>query len=217
MSGLHADSIMKSYGARTVLSDVFIQCDIGEVVGLLGRNGCGKSTMLKIIFGSLDAEYRFVKVGDTVCGKLSQSSKWIKYLPQESFLPRHIKIRNVIRSFCDEPNAGILCGHPLVSPFLDKKSRELSGGELRIFEVLLMIHSSARYVLIDEPFNGVSPLYIELIRKAIKSQTATKGFIITDHNYLNIMDVSDRIVLIHDGAVRQINGENDLREWGYIP
>lgn len=105
--------------------------------------------------------------------------------------------------------------HPLVKPFLAKKSRKLSGGELRVFEILLIIHSSADYVLIDEPFNGVSPIYIEDIKKAIKSQTKTKVFIITDHSYRNILDISDRIVLMHDQALRQINDESELRHLGY--
>lgn len=105
--------------------------------------------------------------------------------------------------------------HSLVKPFLAKKSRELSGGELRIFEILLIIHSSADYVLIDEPFNGVSPIHIEDIKKTIKSQTKTKGFIITDHSYRNILDISDRIVLIHDQTLRQINDESELRHLGY--
>lgn len=81
MNGLHADSILKSYGTCTILSDIYLGCNVGEIVGLLGRNGCGKSTMLKIIFGALNAEYRFVRIGDKVQDKLSESSKVIKYLP----------------------------------------------------------------------------------------------------------------------------------------
>ena len=217
MSGLHADSILKSYGDRTILSDVYLGCRTGEIVGLLGRNGCGKSTMLKIIFGALNAEYRFVRVDDKVQNKLSESSKLIKYLPQDSFLPNHIKVKTIIRLFCDPDNAAALYEHPLVSPFLESKSGELSGGELRVFEILLIIHSSAKYILIDEPFNGVSPIYVEEIKKAIKSQTATKGFIITDHSYRNILDIADRIVLIHDQVLRHVKEENELTYWGYTP
>ena len=181
MKELHADSIIKSYGSRIVLSDIFIKCSIGEVVGLLGRNGCGKSTMLKIIFGSLGSEYRFVKVNDIICDKLSANSKFIKYLPQDTLLPKHIKVKTVISLCCDDYHAEILYEHPLISPFLGKRSRELSGGELRVLEVLLMLHSSSEYILIDEPFNGLSPLHVEYIKKAIRSRTDTKGFIITDH------------------------------------
>lgn len=217
MKGLHADSILKSYGARTILSDVYLGCDVGEIVGLLGRNGCGKSTMLKIIFGVLNAEYRFVRVDDRVQDALSESCKLIKYLPQDSFLPDHIKVKTIISLFCGASDAGILREHPLVKPFLEKKSRELSGGELRVFEILLIIHSSAKYILIDEPFNGVSPIHVKEIKKAIKSQTGTKGFIITDHSYRNILDISDRIVLIHDQAIRQVKNEQELQYWGYTP
>jgi len=216
MSELHADSIVKAYGSRTVLSDIFIKCEKGEIVGLLGRNGCGKSTMLKIIFGSLNSEYKYVKVNDIICDKLKVSNKLVKYLPQEGFLPNHIKIKTIVQLLCDEFNAKLLHAHPLIVPYLNKKRKELSGGELRVFEILLIIHSMCEYVLIDEPFNGISPLYIDLIKKSIKAQTATKGFIITDHNYRNILDISDRIFLMNNGALKQVKEEKELKKWGYI-
>lgn len=216
MNGLHVDSIQKSYGMRPVLSDVYLSCGKGEIVGLLGRNGSGKSTMLKIIFGSLPSEYSFVRVDGQILNKLSERSRVIKYLPQDSFLPNHIKIKTIIRLFCEPPNAELLCGHPLINSFLSRKTKELSGGERRFFEILLIIHSPARYVLIDEPFNGVSPLYIDEIKSAIKIQASNKGFVITDHSYRNILDVADRIMLIRDGILRQID-PLELRYWGYIP
>lgn len=217
MTGLHADSIQKSYGMRPILTDVHLSCKPGEIVGLLGRNGSGKSTMLKIIFGSLPSEYRFVKVDGQIQSKLSESSLIIKYLPQDSFLPTHIKIKTIIKLFCESPNTELLYSHPFINDLLNKKTGELSGGERRFFEILLIIHSSARYILIDEPFNGIDPIYRDEIKNAIKMQTADKGFIITDHNYRNILDIADRVVMIHDGALRQINNPTDLKYWGYIP
>lgn len=216
MSRLHVDSVVKSYNGRAILTDIFISCESGEIVGLLGRNGCGKSTLLKIIFGSLKADHRFVKVDELYISGLGDGHRHIKYLPQDGFLPNNMKVRTAVDLFCAAPDARHVVEHHLVKPFLGKKTRELSGGERRFFEVLLMIYSDAPFVLLDEPFSGISPIYIEEMKTLLKDRAADKGFILTDHNYRNILDVSSRVILLHDGAVRNVSGLDDLRYWNYI-
>lgn len=217
MSGLHVDSVRKHFRFRQVLSDVFISCKQGEVIGLLGRNGSGKSTLLKIIFGSLAAENRFVAIDGIRIDSLFQNKGLIGYLPQESFLPGHMKIKSIIALYCSLDQAAILIEHDLVKPFLGKKSHELSGGERRMIEVLIMIHSPASYLLFDEPFNGIAPIYIEKIKVLIQEHTGKKGFIVTDHDYVNILSISSRVILLHDGAVKKIKSLNDLVDLGYLP
>jgi len=217
MSGLHVDSIRKNFRLRPVLNDVFISCKQGEVIGLLGRNGSGKSTLLKIIFGSLAAENRFVAIDDIRTNGLFQNKGLIGYLPQESFLPGHTKIKSIVTLYCEPHQAALLLEHDLVKPFLAKKSRELSGGERRMIEVLIMIYSTARYLLFDEPFNGITPLHIEKIKILIQQNTVKKGFIITDHDYTNIIAISSRVILLHKGAVKKIERLNDLIDLGYLP
>lgn len=217
MSGLHVDSVRKHFRFRQVLSDVFISCKKGEVIGLLGRNGSGKSTLLKIIFGSLAAENRFIAIDDIPKNGLFESRGLIGYLPQESSLPGHIKIKSIVSLYCDRNQAAILFDHDLVKPFLGKKSRELSGGERRMIEVLIMIYSTASYLLFDEPFNGIAPIYIEKIKLLIQEHAVKKGFIVTDHDYANILAISSRVIMLHDGAVKKIEGLNDLVDLGYLP
>ncbi|MGY0035204.1 ATP-binding cassette domain-containing protein [Pedobacter sp. NJ-S-72] len=141
MSGLHVDSVRKHIGLRQILNDVFISCQQGEIVGLLGRNGSGKSTLLKIIFGSLDSENRFVSIDDVSINSLSENRRRIGYLPQDSFLPKHLKISSIISIFCTRNQAAVLVENDLIKPFLKKKSGQLSGGEIRLVEILLMVHS----------------------------------------------------------------------------
>lgn len=217
MSKMHVDSVIKSYGTRQVLTDVYIACNKGEIVGLLGRNGSGKSTLLKIIFGSLEADSKFVKVGDKLINGLFDNRNLINYLPQDNFLPNHIKIKTIINLFCDKHDALLIAENPLIKPHLNKKSRQLSGGEKRVLEIFLIIYSNAKYILIDEPFNGVAPVYKEEIKKMIQEQSKNKGFIITDHDYRNILDISTRIIVIHDGGTKEIKNKEDLIYWGYIP
>lgn len=213
---MHVDSVIKSFGSRQVLTDIFLSCSKGEIIGILGRNGAGKSTLLKIIFGSLMADQKFVKIGDKIIKGLFDNRNLVNYLPQNHFLPNHIKVATIISLFCDKGNASSIKANDLIKPMLSKKSKQLSGGEKRLLEILLIIHSNARYILIDEPFNGIAPIYKEDIKTLIKEQSKNKGFIITDHDYKNILDIATRIILIHDGGTKEIIKKEELEYWGYI-
>ncbi len=217
MNGLHVDSVLKEFDSRQILTDIFISCKKGEIIGMLGRNGSGKSTLLKIIFGSLQADRKFVKVNNKLVTTLYENRKLINYLPQDNFLPNHSKIRNIISLFCNTTNAEFLFSHELIKPLLNKKSRLLSGGEKRLVEIFLIIYSDADFILIDEPFNGVAPVYREEIKKHIFQQSKYKGFIISDHDYFNILDIATKTILLHDGGIKEIRHIDDLKYWGYIP
>lgn len=217
MNALHVDSIQKEFGTQSLLNDIHVACSIGEIVGLLGRNGSGKSTLLQIIFGSTSASNKFIRVGDKVISNLSNSSHLIKYLPQHPFLPRHIKIHKIIDLFCSNENTAALKQHELVEPLLYRKSSQLSGGERRLIEVLLILYSDAPFVLFDEPFNGVAPLYKAVIKEVIQMQTSRKGIILTDHDYNNVLDVATKVLLLHKGSIKAINSNDDLKQWDYLP
>ncbi|MDR2038088.1 MAG: ATP-binding cassette domain-containing protein [Bacteroidales bacterium] len=214
--GLHVDSILKSYGSRQILTDVFLTCNKGEIIGLLGRNGSGKSTLLKIIFGSLSAQNNYVRVGDRTLNTLSERKYLIRYLPQNSFLPGHIRLKKAISLFCDTHNAEKVRNHHLIYHLMEQKCKDLSGGEKRVAEILMVIYSEAGYIMIDEPFNGVAPVYKEEIKKLIREESEKKGFIITDHDYRNILDISTKILLIHDGGIKTIKEKEELRRWNYL-
>jgi len=217
MSKLHVDSVIKSFDTRQVLTDVFISCQKGEIIGLIGRNGSGKSTLLKIIFGSIPSDRKFVKIGDKISNGLFDNRKLIKYLPQDNFLPNHVRVKTLIDLFCDIDKAELIKAHGLIVPMLNKKSKQLSGGEKRLLEIFLIIYSDSTYTLIDEPFNGVAPIYKEEIKDLIRKQSVDKGFIITDHDYRNILDIATRILIIYDGGIKEIKGKDELKYWGYIP
>ena len=99
----------------------------------------------------------------------------IGYLPQNNFLPSHLQIKKIVDLFCKPPQTNSLKNNPHVKPFLHRKSNELSGGERRMIEILLILNSRAEYILIDEPFNGVEPLYKEEIKNNIQKHSHTKA------------------------------------------
>ena len=216
MSRLHVDSVTKSYNNKTILSDVFLSCQKGEIKGLIGRNGSGKSTLLKIIFGSEKAEYKFVRIGEKVIKNVSDGRKLINYLPQDNFLPNNLTIRKITSLFLDYESRIEMLNNEYLKPLLHKKNQELSGGERRIIEILLIIHSKAEFVLLDEPFNGVSPIVRDYIVEYIKKRKERKGYIITDHDYENVIHLADSIVYLQNGFLREINEMSELVDLGYL-
>lgn len=216
MSTLHIDSVTKTYNHKVILSDIYMSCKTGEIKALIGRNGSGKSTLLKIVFGSVNPESKFVRIGSKVINNISDTRHLINYLPQDNFLPNNISVKALINLFLPKENRKIVLKNEYVKPLLNKKNRDLSGGEKRIIEILLIIHSNAKFVLLDEPFNGLSPIAREYIMKYIKTIKSSKGYVITDHDYENIMSVADSIMYLQNGFLKEISDKSELVELGYM-
>lgn len=216
MNRLQIDSINKSFGDKKILNDIFLSCVKGKITGLVGRNGCGKSTLLKIIFGIEKTENKFILAGDKKINNISDSRDVINYLPQENFLPNNIKIKTLINLFLDKKNRSFLIENIYIKPLLNKQNQELSGGEKRILEIFLIIHSNAEFILLDEPFNGVSPIIKDYINNYLKEMKSLKGYIITDHDYENVISLADNIVFLKDGYLKEIKHPSELVELGYL-
>jgi len=216
MSKLHIDSVTKSYDNKVILSDIFMSCEKGEIKGLIGRNGSGKSTLLKIIFGTEKPESKFVRIGNKVIKNIADGRDLINYLPQDNFLPNNISIKSLINLFLERKNRKIVLENEKVRPLLNKKNQDLSGGERRIIEILLIIHSNAEFILLDEPFNGVSPIVRDYIIEYIKKMKSSKGYIITDHDYENVINLADKMLYLQNGYLKEIKDKSELVELGYI-
>jgi len=216
MKELHVDSLTKSFDTKVLLTDVFLNCKIGQILGLIGRNGSGKSTVLKIIFGTQSADNKFVRANGKIIKTVSDGRTLINYLPQNNFLPNNVKIRNLIKLFLDKRERQYLLENEYVKPILYSENQQLSGGEKRIVEILLIIHSKADFILLDEPFNGVSPIIKTYIMNYIRAFKDSKGFIITDHDYENVITIADEILFLKDGSLKKIKDKSRLVDLGYI-
>jgi len=217
MGKLHVDSLTKSFDGKNILKDIYISCETGKVVGILGRNGTGKSTLLKIIFGTLKGDYQYIRVDNKVLQHQWDRKNKIAYLPQDFFLPKGIKIKNLIPIFCNKENSEKLTESDLIKPFLNETSRNLSGGEKKIVETLLIIFSESKFILLDEPFNGLSPKMTTEIQKLIIEQSKDKGIIISDHRYQEVLDISDEIYLLADSHLKPIKDLKELQRYNYLP
>lgn len=97
-----------------------------------------------------------------------------------------------------------------------KTPAQLSGGELRQLEMLMIIHSKADFILLDEPFTHISPVQADEFKLIIRVCAKRKGIIITDHQYYNILEVSDKVVLLNNGCTKQIANNEELVTYGYL-
>lgn len=217
MSRLHADSITKSFGGKQVLSDIYLGCETGTVTALLGRNGTGKSTLLKIIFGTVKGDSQYIRVDDKILQNQADRKGRIAYLPQYSFLPKGIKIKNLIPLFCNQENAGKLVVLELLKPLLNETCRNLSGGEKRIAETLLILYSDSKFILLDEPFSGLSPKLTAEMQRIIKEEAKYKGIVISDHRFQDVLDISDEVYLLSGSHVKQIKNLKELEQHNYLP
>jgi len=214
---LEVDSIRKSFGDKQVLTDIALACQPGDIIGLLGRNGTGKSTLLKIIFGTLFTDYKFIRINDEILNQPFKSKSKIAYLPQDNFLPKNITVNKVVEIYSDDFDQKVFLEDDILSKITGTKIGNLSGGESRYLEVKLLLNLNSIFVLLDEPFNGISPLHIELVKNMIRDKSFKKGIILTDHDYRNVLDVANKYYLLFDGGLKSVKNKQDLIDWGYVP
>jgi len=214
---LLADSIRKSFNEKQVLTDIFLKCQTGDIIGLLGRNGSGKSTLLKIIFGTLHTDYKHISINGAVIDSPFEEQGTISYLPQEDFLPKSMTVKKLIAIFNSVLNPELIYKDQIVSKILETKIRNISGGELRYLEIILILNLDSQFVLLDEPFNGLSPLQIEIVKDLIKKTAIKKGIILTDHDYRNVLNVANKYMILFDGGIKILNSQEDYAYWGYLP
>jgi len=214
-STLNVDSVELSFDNRKILRDVALHCSQGEIVGLLGRNGSGKSSLLKIIFGSLKPTYRYVGInGRYITNGYADGS--IAYLPQHNYLPHHIRISSLAKMLIDPVFWDEFSEQPVFQKHHHKTAGELSGGELRMLETMMVVYNKADFILLDEPFTHISPVQTEFFKPIIKACSQRKGIIITDHQYYNVLDVADRLIILDNGCTKLVNGVDDLVTYRYL-
>ncbi|WP_459926525.1 ATP-binding cassette domain-containing protein [Flavobacterium covae] len=214
---LEIDSVLKISGKRPILSDVYLSCNTGDVIGLFGRNGSGKSTFLKIIFGSMSAENKHVTIDKKKLDIPFLLKNGIGFLPQNQFIPNYLKVEKCVIFFIEShQKIDLFFDDIAINKIRQKKISELSFGELRYLEIKILLYSENKFILLDEPFQGLSPIYVENIKDLILNSKKNKGIIITDHNYNQVLELTNKLYLIKDGTIFLLKNNDDLREYGYL-
>lgn len=217
MSILKVENISKKFGNKNILKDISFECKTGDIFGIFGRNGCGKSTLLKILFNIIKADSINVSM-DSIpfdIKKVIFENK-IGYLPQHSFLP-NMKVRDLIPMYFSEGDKQDKIFYaPNIHKITNQKTSTLSLGQLRYLEILLVSSLDHKFLMLDEPFSMIEPLYIEIIKDFLITLKEKKGIIITDHYYSDVLEITNRNIIIKNGLSHEIESENDLLSHEYL-
>jgi lipopolysaccharide export system ATP-binding protein len=218
---LEAKNISKSYGDVSVLKNVGLKVQSGEVVALLGPNGAGKTTFFYIISGLVHADSGTILLDNTDITAwpiYDRAKVGLGYLPQEASIFRGLNVEDNILAICEtiEPNlekalakTDSLLNEFSISHLRKSKATSLSGGERRRLEIARSLATNPKFLLLDEPFAGVDPIAVKDIRNLVQHLTQRGlGIIITDHNVRETLDIIDRGYILYNGDIL-ISGDRE--------
>jgi lipopolysaccharide export system ATP-binding protein len=209
-----AKNISKSFDKRVILRKIDIHLNAGEMLGLLGSNGAGKSTFMNIVLGILKPDYGDIFLNNKKITTLAiheRSKIGIAYLPQQSSIFRGLTvyenllgIAQIVKKNVEEQKAIAerLMAEFSITHLRDVKATALSGGERRRAEIARCLISNPKVLLLDEPFAGVDLLSIQDIKGLLlKLQSRGCAVLVTDHNASQLLSVVDRAYVIANGGI----------------
>ncbi|MFT5173489.1 MAG: lipopolysaccharide export system ATP-binding protein [Gammaproteobacteria bacterium] len=215
MSILAARHLAKRYGSRSVVRDVSISVNSGEVVGLLGPNGAGKTTSFYMIIGLVACDSGSVHLNRRDLTRMpihERARIGLGYLPQEPSVFRKLSVADNILAIL-ETRPGLTGAHRErrletlmedlhITSIRNSRGDSLSGGERRRVEIARALACEPRFMLLDEPFAGVDPLSVTDIQRIIRFLSERGiGVLITDHNVRETLGICDRAYIVNDGQI----------------
>jgi len=213
-TGLSVVSLTKKFAKKTVLNNVSIEVRPSEVVGLLGRDGAGKTLTFYSILGLLriDSGHVFLNGEDITRLPLDQRAlRGLGYLPQEASIFRGLTVEQnvatVLELFEHDPVLRAQKLDALLEQFhIDyvryTPARALSGGERRRCEIARAMAANPSIMLFDEPFAGIDPMSVRDIKAMIANlESHDVGILITDQNVREMVDILDRVYVLHEGQI----------------
>ena len=220
---LYAENLVKKYKGRTVVNNVSVEVNQGEIVGLLGPNGAGKTTTFYMIVGLIQSEGGKIIYGNqdiTEYPMYRRAQEGIGYLPQEASVFRQLSIEDNIMAVLEmtklnKSDRKDKC-EQLIQEFGLNHVRKnlgdvLSGGERRRTEIARALATDPKFILLDEPFAGVDPIAVEDIQRIVeKLRDRIIGVLITDHNVQETLSITDRTYLLFEGKILKAGTAEDL-------
>jgi len=211
---LETDRLVKIYSGRRVVDGVSLQVDEGEIVGLLGPNGSGKTTTFRMIIGMIPPAGGRVFVRGQEVSRLPmyrRARAGLGYLSQESSIFRRMTVEQNILAILETLAIGRGERHRRCGELMDylgidhlrgSVAETLSGGEKRRLEISRALATRPAILLLDEPFAGVDPIAVEEIQEILgQLREGGIGILLTDHNVRETLRTTDRAYIIHEGRV----------------
>lgn len=212
---LEIKNVHKKYLSHSVLEGVGFSIPRGKIVGLLGPNGCGKTTILKLISGLLQLDEGEIRINGICPGQ--QTKSMISYLPERSYLNDWMKISDILNLFSDfyadfdRKRAEQMLTDLKISK--EEKLKTMSKGTKEKVQLILVMSRRASLYLLDEPIGGVDPATREYILHTIlKNFDENSSILITTHLIQDVETIFDQVLFLNQGKI-VIDGEVDeIRE-----
>jgi lipopolysaccharide export system ATP-binding protein len=219
-STLIVERLQKSYGSRTVVKDVSLTVESGEVVGLLGPNGAGKTTCFYMVVGLVPLDDGDILLDAKSIAHLPihrRARLGLSYLPQEASVFRKLTVEENIRAVLElqiddqqkplprnviDDRLSELLDDLQIAHLRTNTALSLSGGERRRVEIARALAARPRFILLDEPFAGVDPIAVLEIQRIVRFlKERGIGVLITDHNVRETLGICDHAYIINEGVV----------------
>lgn len=221
---LKVNNLVKKYGQRTVVNGVNFHIQRAEIVGLLGRNGAGKTTSFRMTIGMITAESGQVIFDGQDVTRLpmyKRANRGIGYLSQEPSILRRATVEQNLLAFIElqplskrekKERLEVLLDQFDLNKTRKQYARTLSGGERRKLEIARCLIKNPDLILLDEPFSGVDPLAVEDLQREILRLRDQRGIamLITDHNVQQTLRVCDRAYILDEGKILAEGSPRDL-------
>ncbi|MFA5292888.1 MAG: LPS export ABC transporter ATP-binding protein [Phycisphaerae bacterium] len=211
---LETHGLVKKYSGRTVVNQVSITVEQRSIVGLLGRNGAGKTTSFRMVMGMITPEggtVVFEGSDITTLPMYKRARMGMGYLSQEPSVFQRLSVRDNLLAILEtmsltaierKRRAEELIQRFALEEVANSHARLLSGGERRKLEIARAMITNPSLILLDEPFSGVDPIAVEELQGEIHRLVASGvSILITDHNVERTLEVSDKAYIIDHGRV----------------
>ena len=212
---VRVEHLTKYYGAKKALNDVNLNIEGGRIIGLLGPNGSGKTTMIKLLNGLLKADTGEIYINGNKPGVITKSE--VSYLPDRPYFGDWMKVEDVLKLFSDfywdfdRERAENMCKALVIST--TAKIKTLSKGMKEKVQLILVMSRSAKLYLLDEPIAGVDPAARDLILDTILANyNPDSTVIISTHLIGDIERVLDEVIFLKDGNVVLHDTTDNIRE-----
>lgn len=212
---LETKHLFKTFGARPALQDVNITIECGKIVGLLGPNGSGKTTFMKIINGLLTPSSGEIHIGGEAPGVITKQH--ISYLPDQTIFPKWMKISDLFSYYNDffldfdmEKAKEMLQRLDIVE---NMRLKHMSKGTQEKVQLILTMSRNANLYCLDEPIGGVDPATRDyILQTIINNYSENASVLISTHLISDVESILDDVIFLQDGQIRLQSSVEDIRE-----
>ena len=217
-------SLKRSVDSKVLFNDINLELPSNQITGLLGANGAGKTSLFRAIAGLSNVDSGQLTFFDKNLINMSleeRATAGLSYVPQENSLFEYLTLIDNLMAVVELKFGHITDSKIKESESLlkkmnlfekkDIKAKNLSGGEKRKTEILRAILLESKFILLDEPFAGVDPISVEEINKILKDLKKDVGIFISDHNFRDVINVCDLVILLNQGEVLMQGTPNEVK------